>query len=414
MTTARVIGAGLSGLATAWCLAEQGFQVEIAEAGALPGGLIGSRRTPHGLVESAANAFTWNMEVDHWFTQLDLQPQFPDKTSRRRFIFRNGRARRWPLRPSETAVFAATAAVAFMRRRMKPAGDETVAEWGDRVMGRAATTWLLEPGLQGIYGTRADRLAARAVFGGSRRGRSLAAPADGMGAFVARLADRLRARGVVFSFNDRISSLDPGSPTVICTEAAAAGGLVAPHAPALASAIQAVPMNALVSATTFFAPHASDTRGFGVLFPRETGVHALGVLFNADIFANRSAMRSETWIYGYRADQALPSEIDLADAIAHDRARLTGRRDTPVALFIGGREATAPRADPVPASWLPVYGASVLRVKERLGDLPPWLGLAGNYMGRLGVAKLLDVAAEAAARLAVTSSRSAPLSPRSA
>ncbi len=406
MTSARVIGAGLSGLATAWCLADRGFHVEIVEATAASGGLLRSRRTPHGLVESAANAFTWNDDVEAWFTRLDIAPLFPEGTSRRRFIFRDGHPRRWPLRVSETGALGAAITWNALRRRMRPADDESVADWGDRVLGRAATRWLLEPALQGIYGAAADRLAARAVFGSRRRGRSLAAPADGMGAFVDRLAERLDRRGVVFSFNARLTSLDPSVPTVVCTDARSSGDLIAPYAPALSAAIRAIPMNALVSATAFFPPHPADTHGFGVLFPRQKGIAALGVLLNADIFSGRSTMRSETWIYGWTAERPLPSERDLAGTLAQDRSALTGRSEAPVALFIGGRDAISPSADPVHASWLPVYDASVLRVKERLADLPPWLGVAGNYTGRLGVAKLLDVASEAAERLVSTSSRS--------
>ncbi len=43
--------------------------------------------------------------------------------------------------------------------------------------------------------------------------------------------------------------------------------------------------------------------------------------------------------------------------------------------------------------------AAVLRVRESLDSLPPWLSLAGNYLGRIGVAGLLDHAAAAANRL---------------
>jgi oxygen-dependent protoporphyrinogen oxidase len=407
MTSARVIGAGLSGLATAWCLADRGVHVEIVEAAAAPGGLLRSRRTPHGLVESAANAFTWNDDVEAWFKRLDIAPQFPEVTSRRRFIFRDGHPRRWPLSVSETGALGASIAWSALQRRMRPVGDESVADWGERVLGRAATAWLLEPALQGIYGATSDRLAARAVFGSRRRGRSLAAPADGMGAFVDRLAERLDRRGVVFSFNARTTSLDPSIRTVVCTDARTSGDLVAPYAPALSAAIRAIPMNALVSATAFFPPHPADTHGFGVLFPRQGGIVALGVLLNADIFSGRSTMRSETWIYGWAAGRPLPSERDLAAMLVQDRSVLTGRREPAVALFIGGRDAMSPGDDPVHASWLPVYDASVLLVNERLADLPPWLGLAGNYTGRLGVAKLLDVASEAAERLAATSSRPA-------
>jgi len=57
---AHVVGAGLSGLAAAWCLAEAGFDVTVQDLADGPGGLIGTLRAPEGLVERAANAFVWS------------------------------------------------------------------------------------------------------------------------------------------------------------------------------------------------------------------------------------------------------------------------------------------------------------------------------------------------------------------
>jgi protoporphyrinogen oxidase len=233
------------------------------------------------------------------------------------------------------------------------------------------------------------------IFGERRRGRTVsAAPRAGMGEFIDKLYAALVARGVTFAFGRQVDALDPSTPTVVCTNAPTAAALVAPYAPALGAAIAAVPMNRMLTATAFFEPRPDDLHGFGVLFPRDSGVEALGALFNTDIFVGRGADRSETWIYGSIDPRSpLPADADLAARVEHDREILTGRRRSPVALFSTRRE---------PA--LPVYSAAIDDVRRRLGDLPPWLALAGNYLGRLGVAKLLDVAAEAAARLGAATS----------
>jgi oxygen-dependent protoporphyrinogen oxidase len=213
-----------------------------------------------------------------------------------------------------------------------------------------------------------------------------------MGEFIERLFEALRARGVAFAFGCRVAALDPSTPTVVATPAPAAAALLAPHAPRLAESIGLLPMTSIVSTTAFFAPAPGDLRGFGVLFPRETGVRALGVLFNTDIFAGRGTCRSETWIYGSLAGTLpLPQPDEVADWILEDRARLTGRSDRPIAF-------SPPRPGSPPS--LPVYDHTVLIIKERLADLPPRLALAGNYLGRLGVARLLDLSREAAERLA--------------
>ena len=397
MSTARVVGAGLSGLTAAWRLSEAGFAVEVIEAAERPGGLIQTIGTPNGRIEGAANAFVWTPSVATLFQSFDITPQFAPTEAGRRYIFRDGQPRRWPLDAAETATLALRAARGALTGRSAPADRETVLEWGDRVWGPAATRWLISPALQGLYAAPADELAAGAVVGhgGSllRRGRAskIARPAGGMTALMDRAVERLRQQGATFRFGARLEALDPSVPTIVATGAKAAAPLVAPHAPRLAAALATLPMTSLALMTGFFRPDGRDLHGFGVLFPRECGVEALGVRFDSDVFpANQDPKwRVETWItrlHGSNGDLLDSSQLCRAAAI--DRLALTGRISDPVDVV------TTIRADA-----LPLYGSGVLDVQGRMADLPPWLALAGNYMGRLGASKLLDVATEAATRV---------------
>jgi protoporphyrinogen/coproporphyrinogen III oxidase len=390
MPTVHVIGAGLSGLAAAWYLADAGAEVHVIEAGPRPGGLIQTRHPPEGLVETAARAFTWSDRTGELFATLGVETRFAQPQSKRRYVFRNGRPRRWPLTPVETAGAAVRAGRAWVGRSMRPRRDESVAAWGTRVLGRSATTWLVAPVLQGIYASPPDALSAFAIFGRKRAfGGRMVAPPAGMGELIDRLHDALRSRGVTFTFNSAVDRLDRAMPAVVCTNAPAAARLLEPHAPSLAAALKRIRMVSLVTATAFFAPREDDLRGFGVLFPRSAGIEALGVLFNTDIFAGRGALRSETWIYGSLSAAALPTTEDAVRArIVADRAVLTGRRDEPSACYV------TPQLDA-----LPVYDAAVVEAGAASAALPSTLALAGNYLGRLGVSNLLDGAAEAAARL---------------
>lgn len=401
MKEAQVIGSGLSGLATAWHLADYGFTVTVSDAAAGPGGLIQTRQSPHGLVETAANAFVWTATVAEWFDRLDLTPVSARDESKRRYIYRDGRPRRWPLSIRESAGLGARLGAATMTRALAARDRETMAAWGDRVLGSAARQWLLEPAMQGIYATPASALSARAIFSGRRRGRrQLAAPRGGMGEFAARLHARLVERGVQFQFNTIVKRLDPGLPAAICTSAPAASRLLAPHAPAVAACLGAVRVAPLVSVTHFYPPHSADWRGFGVLFPEPAGIRALGVLFNTDIFEGRGRFRSETWIVGDRDDDLTtrPDAV-LRQVLAEDRAALTGRREEPLSSHI--------------TRWpfaVPVYDQAIIDATASLPGLPSWIALAGNYLGRIGVAALLDQARHAAARLEAR----APSPPRAA
>src|SRR3954471_17008863 len=97
-----VVGAGFSGLAAAFYLSRAGFQVEVIEAQAQPGGLISTARTPIGLVESAANALLNSRRVEELFGLCGLELVFTKPDAQKRFIFRRGSARRWPLGPIGT------------------------------------------------------------------------------------------------------------------------------------------------------------------------------------------------------------------------------------------------------------------------------------------------------------------------
>jgi phytoene dehydrogenase-like protein len=98
---ALVVGAGLSGLATAWYLAETGARVRVIDALPGPGGLMQTRRMPEGMVEPAARSFIWTDRVGALFAAAGIEPQFAQDQSKRRFIHRGGRPRRMPLGPLE-------------------------------------------------------------------------------------------------------------------------------------------------------------------------------------------------------------------------------------------------------------------------------------------------------------------------
>ncbi|HET9371827.1 MAG TPA: hypothetical protein VFO19_16320, partial [Vicinamibacterales bacterium] len=263
--------------------------------------------------------------------------------------------------------------------------------WGMRVFGRAATNHLIGPALQGIYAAAPTELSAAVIVAGRAKGagrthrRIMAAPERGMGQFVERLHDRLAAAGVRFAFDRRLDRLDPRTPTIVATDAAAAAALIDDTAPRVAAVLRRVRLLPLTTMTAFYPASPRDLHGFGVLFPRDAGIDALGVLFNADVFAHRSAMRSETWIH----DAALTPDA-ATQKLAEDRRRLTGRDDAPIDVVVTSR----PHA-------VPLYGAAIAEVPAVLGELPVRVQLAGNYLGRIGVAALLEQAATAAGKLEV-------------
>ncbi|MBA2259353.1 MAG: NAD(P)/FAD-dependent oxidoreductase, partial [Acidobacteria bacterium] len=75
---ARVIGAGLSGLATAWYLTEGGASVHVIESTGSAGGLIRTLQTAEGLVETAAAAFIASDRVLTLFSTVGVEACVPN------------------------------------------------------------------------------------------------------------------------------------------------------------------------------------------------------------------------------------------------------------------------------------------------------------------------------------------------
>src|SRR5260370_29274236 len=214
--TITVVGAGFSGLATAYFLTKRGFQVRILERSVRAGGLLCTIQTPHGLVETAANGLLNSARLEAMCGDIGvpLMPTRPD--GRRRLIYR-GRPRQVPLTIADMATFAFR--LATRPTSLRPQRFETIDEWGKRVIGAGATDYLLAPALGGIYAGDPKRLSASLIFGRAAlpnhlktnrpaRGkvRGTVAPPNGMQQLIDALCVFLKNAGVEFVFNHEARS----------------------------------------------------------------------------------------------------------------------------------------------------------------------------------------------------------------
>lgn len=394
MKAVTVVGGGFSGLATAYYLSRAGIPVEVIEKSGRLGGLIATRQTPYGPVETAAMGLRNTAHVDAVCRDLDV-PMLHSALSpgRARYVYR-GRPRRWPLNPAEWISLAARLAVATARGSRRPRPRETVDQWGARVLGRTATQWLVGPTLQSMYAGDPARLSASLLFGAGqpavrRAPKGVVAPALGMQQLIDALEQRLRARGVRFCLNADVS-LNGSRPAVICTSARDAAACLRDAAPAASEALSTIDMLPLVRITAFFADEETPQRGRGVLFPRGGGIRALGVLFDRNIFPGREGQYCESWIYGGAADREAVhlSEADLCAAMDRDREALTGRSALPIARLVHRWQAA-----------LPHYDLQLESVRASGFGLPKGIFLVGNYVGGIGVTTLLEQAAAVATRV---------------
>lgn len=391
MRAVTVVGGGFSGLATAYYLSQAGIPVEILERSNRLGGLISTLQTESGPVETAAMGLKDTARVAALCRDLGL-PMLRSalSTSRARYIYRD-RPRRWPLNAGECLSLAARFAVATARGSRRPRPGESINEWGARVLGPAATRWLVGPPLQSMYAGDTARLSASLLLGARERAvraapRGVVAPALGMQQLIDALEERLRGRGVQIGLQTT-ATLNGSRPAVICTSARDAADCLRDVAPDASRALSTIDMLPLVRITAFYDDADTQLRGRGILFPRGEGVRALGVLLDRNIFPGREGQYCESWIYGGALDREVIrlSDDDLIAAVDRDREVLCGRSVAPVSRLVH-RWPSA----------LPHYDLQLESVRATGFALPHGILLAGNYVGGIGVTMLLEQAAAVA------------------
>jgi oxygen-dependent protoporphyrinogen oxidase len=389
----KVVGAGFSGLVTAYYLVKEGFQVQIVEKNSRVGGLIRTIQTPQGPVETAANGIRNSRRLEAMCADIGVSLEPTRREARARFIYR-GRPRRFPLTVAEVLRLGFRFAGSAISLRPRPL--ETIAEWGRRIVGAAATNYFLAPALGGIYAGDPERLSASLIFGQVALPAHLqttrperpklhgtVAPARGMQQLIDRLCDYLGRAGVECVL-DHEAKIAPGEQVIVCTSANAAADCLAEISPQLSESLRQIEMMPVVTATCHYDPTAAKLNGFGCLFPRGEGFRARGVLFNECIFAGRGPAHSETWIFGGALDPAIVELTDekLMQVIANEREKFYGERQEPIGIHL--------------TSWpqgLPHYSIDLERILAELPAPPANVALVGNYLGRIGLAKLVERAA---------------------
>ncbi len=231
-----VVGAGIGGLTAALRLQQDGHEVTVLDAGARPGGVIGTSTASGFRREHAANGFLTGADdgAAALCAELGVDVVEAAPAARSRWIYLRGRLHALPSGPGS---FARSGLLSwrgklgvlgepFRRGRdVAVAGDESLWDFAVRRLGTEAAHALVAPMATGVFAADARTLSLAAGFpklaaldarGGlvrgmvaeararKRRGEPrvksvLAAPAGGMSALVdavaARLGERVR-RGV--------------------------------------------------------------------------------------------------------------------------------------------------------------------------------------------------------------------------
>lgn len=390
MKTVSVIGAGFAGLSVSLKLAQKGFQVDLYESSSRVGGLLGTGTTEYGIAERAANALIRTSKAEDLFRELGLTPSLPLDSAKKRFLFR-GKPRTWPLSIFETVGLIGRVLPKLLRGKtsLKPRPQETLEKWGLRLLGPSATQHILGPAMQGIYGNEISGLSASVILGPlfskkkKEKYQGLLTGAGGMQDLVDHLEAKLKELGVRVHLNASVNVSELKGPVIVATSASSACRLLKESHPSLSQVLSEIRMSSLMSVTLFFNKPQTTYQGFGCLIPRGYGLKSLGVLMNSYIFADRNKTYNETWMMGGEKEQDLLSfsDSDLLKLIADERFRILGHKESLLDYRINRWDKA-----------LPYYDLQLEKTLELLKSMLPAkeLYLHGNYLGGIGLSKILE------------------------
>ncbi len=190
---ALVVGAGISGLATAYALQKSGIATRVLEAAPRPGGVIQSVKRDGYLVECGPQSFSGNGSISAMCRDLGIQeervlaaPKAP------RYVLIDGKLQNVPMGPGllASSFLGGGTRAAILRdifgKSESPEPDESVACFTRRKFSETLLDRLVGPFVSGIYAGDPEKLSLRAAFPiGHLRGRSgKIKPARGFPDFV--------------------------------------------------------------------------------------------------------------------------------------------------------------------------------------------------------------------------------------
>jgi oxygen-dependent protoporphyrinogen oxidase len=437
MTRIAVVGAGISGLATAFEIrrraAAAGTPVEVVvlEEESVVGGKVRTRREEGYLCEWGVQAFLDNSPPTLELARdLGLEPVLrrAAPAAKQRWIFARGKLQ--PL-PESPPAFLTSRLVSWRGKlrmacepfigRRQDGVDESLAEFARRRLGREALEVLIGPMVSGIFAGDPTKLSVKSAFPkvatleqkhGSlirgmlalkreRGGPASAGPSGVLTSFDEGMAtpcrELARELGPAVRLGQRVTALrregagfsltcaGDGAPlqadlVVLAVPAYAQRELLAPLDAACAERLGEVPYPVLAVLCLGFRREdvAHPLDGFGYLIPRRERVTLLGALFESTLFAGRAPaghVLVRAMIGGAtNPEVAALDEAGLLAAVRADLATTLGVTAAPVFVRTYRHAAAIPQ-------YTPGHAGRVAELEARAARLGPLLLTGNAYRG---------------------------------
>jgi len=431
MARVVIVGAGVSGLATATFLCAAGVDCTVLEAGAEAGGNVRTDRFDGRVLDRAATGWLDSEPaMGRLLDALALSDQIVPASHRSatRWVFADGRMHQVPSGLGTLLRSRLIPWWAKLRLLLEPLirrgrGEESVYDFAARRLGRHFAERLVGPMVAGIFATHPSRLSLRAAFPrmyameqehrslllalrAARKAGKAGGPAGPGGhlqtlrggagaltdAMVTRLGEALqcatevtsvRPKGTGWEVHTKDGALEADAVVLACpapAQATIVRGLDADLASTL-DAIPYAPVSVVISAWPAGAFDRTP-EGFGVLVAPGEDVGVLGTLFTSGVFPVQ-ALEGEyllrTMVGGAVDPEAalLPHQPLLDRVWASHRTFFGSQRADPLMVQVYRH----PQAIPQYTMGHPGRVASVRAAQSRL----PGLYFTGNHLEGVGV-----------------------------
>ena len=167
-----IIGAGISGLATAWWLHRKGFDVTVLEQSDRVGGTIQTEFRDGFLIEHGPNSTLETTPlIGRLVDELGIRDQliYADESAKNRYVVRDGQLHAIPLSPPAFIRSRLLSTSGKLRLLAEPfhgrgEGEESIAQFVRRRLGQELLDYAIDPFVAGVYAGDPASLSVQAAF----------------------------------------------------------------------------------------------------------------------------------------------------------------------------------------------------------------------------------------------------------
>lgn len=167
-----IIGAGISGLTTAYWFQQKGIEVTVLEKDSEVGGTMKTINENGWLVESGPNsALETTPLFNQLFTDLEILDEriYANEASNKRYILRDGILHPLPMSPPAFLKSKLWSVKGKLRLLKEPfigrvEKEESIAEFVERRLGREFLDYAINPFVAGVYAGNPEDLSVRSAF----------------------------------------------------------------------------------------------------------------------------------------------------------------------------------------------------------------------------------------------------------